>query len=71
VYRGAVHYSAVKEFGIEEMYEEVFRAIQTSLPEGVVIPDEKLFYATTLYNFEYGFVPALIGDGFNGFIRER
>jgi hypothetical protein len=66
--QNGVHYSVLKDLGIEEVYKEVFAMLQGSLPKGVVFPKDKLFFATPLYDFGHGFVPAIIGDGF---VRER
>ena len=67
-YGEAFHYTLVHELGVEEVYKEIFSEIQKSLPKNIILPEDKLFYATPLYDFGKGFVPAVIG---NGFIRER
>ena len=42
------------------------RAFKSLVYSGVflVMADEKLFFATPLFDFGYGFAPAEIGDGF-------
>lgn len=67
-YPGGVNYSTVKLVGIDLFFEKVFASIIESLPDKTIFPDEKIYYATPLYNFGNGYVPAVIGDGF---IRER
>ncbi len=64
----AVHYSALKQFGVEEMFKDEFERIRREMPQEIPFPEEKLFYATPLFDFGDGFVPAEIGDGF---IKER
>jgi hypothetical protein len=63
-YGGRVHCSALKERGVEEIFKEVFDELQTSIPPGISFPDDKLFFATPLFDFGDGYVPAEIGDGF-------
>jgi hypothetical protein len=63
-HRKGIQYSALKDYGIEEIYKEVFTILSQSLPKGVAFPNDKLFFATPLYDFGHGFVPARIGDGF-------
>ena len=63
-----VHYSMLKDVGVEEFFSSEFERIGRELPKGKSLPNEKLFYATPLFDFGQGFVPAEIG---NGFIRTR
>jgi hypothetical protein len=63
-----IHYSAINNFGIEEIYAEVFRRIEKQMPDGISFPTEKLSFATPLYDFGDGYVATEIGDGF---IRTR
>ena len=63
-----LHYLEIKRLGIEEIFKDEFERIRRSLPQEVQFPEDKLFYATPLFDFGQGFVPAEIGDGF---IRER
>ena len=63
-YRGRVHYSALQDRGVEEVYKEVFDELRTTLPSGTSFPEDKLFFATPLFNFGDGYVAAEIGDGF-------
>jgi len=63
-----VPYGALKDLGVEVIFRDVFAAIACTLPTEVPFPDDKLFYATPLFDFGEGFVPAEIGDGF---IRDR
>ena len=65
---GSFHHSLMREFGIEQIYKETFIKVRESLPNDLLFPDEKLFFATPLYDFGNGFVPARVGDGF---ITER
>ena len=67
-YGGLPPYSAIKEMGVEEVYKEVFVTLEESLVGDIVFPEEKLFFATPLFDFGGGFVPAEIGYGF---IRSR
>lgn len=63
-----VPYGALKDLGVDLIFRDVFSAIGRTLPPEVPFPDDKLFYATPLFDFGEGFVPAKIGDGY---IRER
>ena len=63
-----IHYSELKRRGIEAVYAGEFERIRRSLPKGTPFPEDKLFWATPLYDFGQGHVPALVGDGF---ITER
>jgi hypothetical protein len=63
-----VHYSLLARTGIDSFFAPEFRRIQNELPEGMAVPEDKLFYATPLFDFGRGYVPAEIG---NGFITER
>jgi len=67
-YPNGLRYVALKQFGVEEVFKESFEGIRRSLPKGVPFPEDKLFFATPLFDFGEGFVPAEIG---NGFIRDR
>jgi hypothetical protein len=67
-YGGRVHYSALNDRGVEEVYKEVFDERRTSNPPGISFPDDKLFFATALFDFGDGYMPADIG---NGFIRRK
>jgi hypothetical protein len=58
IYNNAVHYSALKELGIEAVYQDIFEEIARELPKDVPFPDDKLFFATPLYDFGEGFVQA-------------
>ncbi len=58
-----IHYSELKERGIEEVYEPEFERIREEIGPNVPFPDDKLFWATPLYDFGQGHVPAVIGDG--------
>lgn len=64
----SLHHSLMRQLGVEGLYKEIFIEIRKSLPNQVEFPDDKLFFATPLFDFENGFVPAKIGDGF---ITER
>ena len=66
--RDCVHYSVIQRIGVEEMFKDEFERIRREIPKGVCFPEDKLFYATPLFDFGEGFVPAEIG---NGFIRSR
>ena len=66
--RKAVHYSDLQRYGIEEIFKNEFERIRREIPKEIHFPEKKLFYATPLFDFGDGFVPAEIG---NGFIRER
>ena len=59
-----VWYGLLKEIGIEVFYKDVFEQIRRSLPSAVPFPEEKLYFATPLFDFGEGCVPAEIGDGF-------
>jgi hypothetical protein len=63
-----VHYSTLGSVGIEMFFASEFERLQRALPKGQSLPEEKLFWATPLYDFGEGFAPAEIGDGF---IRSR
>jgi hypothetical protein len=65
-YGGHVPYFALKDRGVEEIYKEVFDELQTSIPPGISFPDDKLYFATPLFDFGFGdgYMPAEIGDGF-------
>ena len=65
---GAVPYRALVDFGVDTVFEEVFRDIRVALPSSIPFPEDKLFYATPLYDFGEGFAPAEIE---NGHIRSR
>jgi len=62
--RIGVHYSALQTLGIERVFHDLFQGIRRSIPDTVPFPEDKLFYATPLYDFGNGFVPARVGDGF-------
>lgn len=66
--RKAMHYSDLQRYGIEEIFRNEFERIRREIPKEIPFPDQKMFYATPLFDFGDGFVPAEIGDGF---IRER
>ncbi len=63
-----LHYSMLKQLGVEVVFAPEFERIYRELPKGTVLPDDKLYYATPLFDFGKGYVPAEIGDGF---ITER
>ncbi len=63
-----LHYSMLKRLGVENFFLPEFERIRRELPKGITLPEEKLFYATPLFDFGQGFVPARID---NGFITER
>lgn len=63
-----IHYSELQRRGIEVVFGSEFERIRRSLPKGITFPEDKLFWATPLFDFGQGYVPALIGDGF---IKER
>ena len=63
-----MNYSLLQRLGVETVFSSVFERIERDLPTNSVLPDEKCFYATPLFDFGEGFVPAIIGDGF---ITER
>jgi hypothetical protein len=65
---GEVPYWALKRLGVEAVFVEEFRRLRRELPVEVVFPDEKLYFATPLFDFGEGFTPAEIGDGY---IRSR
>ena len=65
---GDVPYWALKQFGVEALYAELFEQLQNDLPTHIPFPDDKLYFATPLFDFGEGYVPAEIGDGF---IRNR
>lgn len=62
-----VHFSILR-IGVEEFFAPEFDRIRRGADQSIVIPEEKLYYATPLFDFGQGFVPAEIG---NDFIRER
>lgn len=64
----AINYLELKRFGIEEIFKDEFERIRREIPKEIPFPEQKLFFATPLFNFGDGFVPVEIG---NGFIRER
>lgn len=64
----AVHYSELQRVGVEEIFKDEFERIRREMPKEIPFPEQKLFYATPLFDFGDGFIPAEIGDGF---IRER
>lgn len=59
-----VHHSALEEYSVEEFFVSEFERLQRALPKGQLLPEEKLYWATPLFDFGEGFVPAEIGDGF-------
>lgn len=61
---GAMHYSEMQRRGIEVVYAEILDAIQASLPKGMRLPEDLLYWATPLFDFGRGFEPAEVGDGF-------
>ena len=63
-----LHCSEIQRQGIEAVFSDVFEEIRRSLPSSIDFPDDKLFFATPLFDFGEGFAPASIGDGF---IRAR
>jgi hypothetical protein len=63
-----VHFSALSQIGVEDFFAPEFDRIQSAIGHGTAIPEEKLFFATPLFDFGHGFVPVEIGTGF---IRER
>jgi hypothetical protein len=63
-----IWYGLLKQLGIEVVYKEVFEHIEKEFPNKVETNEEKFFFDTPLYNFENGFVPTEIG---NGFIKEK
>jgi hypothetical protein len=67
-YPQGLWYGGLKDLGIEHVYKEVFERIRRTLPKGFPFPEDKLFFATALYDFGEGFFPAEVG---NGFIRNR
>ena len=67
-YLRGVPYSAVQDLGIETVFADEFARIAGRHAPGLKMPDEKLFFATPLFDFGSGYVPAEIG---NGYIRER
>jgi hypothetical protein len=60
-YNNALPYSALKDLGIEVVYENIFAKIGCDLPTDVTLPDNKAILATPLYDFGEGFVPAETG----------
>lgn len=63
-----VHCLLLGQIGIEDFFAPEFERIQRRLPKGSVVPEERLFFATPLFDFGQGFVPAEI-DGYS--IRVR
>jgi len=63
-YGGVVPYSAIQQLGVEEVYREVFAELAATVPPEMEFPEEKVFFATPLFDFGEGYVPAMIGDGF-------
>lgn len=61
---GNCRYTILKALGVESVFGDVFRIIQSMMPTGNKLPEDKLFYATPLFDFGSGFEPAAIGDGF-------
>lgn len=61
-----IHYSELQERGVEEVYAPEFERIRLGLPAKVPFPEDKLFWATALYDFGQGYVPVVIGDGYIG-----
>lgn len=63
-FRGrGVPYSALVELGVEAVFEGLFAEIRGAVHPSVPFPEDKLFFATPLYDFGEGFRPAQIGDG--------
>ena len=50
----AVHYSELQQFGVEEMFKGEFERIR-EMPKEIPFPEQKLFYATPLFDFGDGF----------------
>lgn len=63
-YPKGVPYGALKELGVDVIFKDVFEIIARSLQQGILFPDDKLFFATPLFDLGEGFTPAEIGDGF-------
>lgn len=63
-----VPYSAIPDLGVESVFADEFTRIAGRHSPSLKMPDEKLFFATPLFDFGSGYVPAEIGDGY---IRER
>lgn len=63
-----VPYSATLDLGVESVFADEFARIAGRHSPRVKMPDEKLFFATPLFDFGSGYAPAEIGDGY---IRER
>jgi len=63
-----IHYSMLEQRGVDEVFAPEFQRIEGELPRGVALPEDKLYYATPLFDFGKGYVPAEIGDGF---IKDR
>ncbi len=63
-YGGDVPYSALSELGVEAVYTDLFGQLQGDLPTHLPFPDDKLFFATPLFDFGSGFAPAEIRDGY-------
>ena len=59
-----IHYSELKRRGIEAIYGDEFERIRQELRTHLPLPADKLIYVTPLYDFGYGHVPAVIGEGF-------
>ena len=68
LYPRGVPYSIVRDLGVEQVFAEELSRIAATLPPHIKVPEDKLFFATPLFDFGSGFVPAEIGDGY---IRER
>ena len=67
-YPQGVPYSVIRDLGVEQVFAGEFSRIAESLPLGMELPEDKLFFAIPLFDFGSGYVPAEIGDGY---IRER
>lgn len=63
-----MHYSKLQLLGIDTVFDEVFNQLRNAAPYDVSFPEDKLYFATPMFDFGQGFVPAKIG---NGFIGER
>ena len=63
-----VDYSLLKRQGVDEFFALEFDRIEQELAPACSLPEDKLYFATPLFDFGEGFVPAQIGDGF---IAER
>ena len=67
-FSGGVNYSIIRQIGVEEVFKELFEGIRHSTADGISFPEDKLFFATPLFDLGNGFIPIEIGDGY---IRER